>query len=331
MRSSKRSSGSLALGRKETPFANVMAWPPFGDLKPRRTWTLPLDRIFPTIHLAHHRPFQAALPPRIIYDFEFVLMMKGSGHLLLGDERIEYGPHHLLLLPPFVVHSLNPHDREEGENMAWGEHMAVHFDWAPDVPSRATSDRGPYAVRLSDGILFPRVLKLFAGHPVERYFDTLVKTWTSGEALGRFQANVALLQIVDWLLRFATSSTSHQNTTLLSSRQRMDRTISYVRDHINRPMNAEELAGVAGLSNRRLTDLFRSMTGYPPLEYVRRLRVEHAKSLLADVDISIKEIAMKTGFEDQFHFSRVFHRIVGLSPTQYRHTALGGQQQSDRP
>lgn len=315
----------------DTSFANVMAWPPFGDLRVRRTFALALDRIHPTIHLAHHRPFQAALPPRIIYDYEFVLIIKGRGRLELGGEQIEYGPHHLLLLPPFVAHSLTPHEVRQGENMAWGEHMAAHFDWAPTVPSKATTDRRPYEVRLSQGIEFPRVLQLFEGHPVERCFETIVTAWGTGEALGRFQASVALLEIIDWVLRFAANSPSQNNTATSANRQRIDRTIAYVRKHIDQPMKAEELANVAGVSSRGLTALFRSMTGYPPLEYVRRLRVEHSKTLLTDVDISIKEIALKAGFEDQFHFSRVFHRIVGLSPTQYRHTAIGGLRASREP
>jgi len=183
-------------------------------------------------------------------------------------------------------------------------------------------------VRLSDGLQIPRSMELFAGHPIERHFNTLVTAWSAAEALGRFQASVALFEIIDWLLRYSVKSNTDQSGSVAANRERVNRTIDHVRKRIAKPVNAEELAGIAGVSSRGLTDLFRSVTGYAPLEYVRRLRVEHAKELLGNVDVSIKGIASRTGFEDQFHFSRVFHRIVGLSPSQYRHTALGGHRRT---
>ena len=60
------------------------------------------------------------------------------------------------------------------------------------------------------------------------------------------------------------------------------------------------------------------------MEYLRRVRVQQARVLLEDVDLSIKEIARRVGFEDPFHFSKVFHRIDGLPPSLYREALLAG-------
>ncbi|HLL88337.1 MAG TPA: helix-turn-helix transcriptional regulator, partial [Tepidisphaeraceae bacterium] len=75
----------------------------------------------------------------------------------------------------------------------------------------------------------------------------------------------------------------------------------------------------------RFTALFRAHTGTSPMGYVRKVRVDHARRLLADVDLSIKEVAARVGFDDAFHFSKVFRAVDGLAPTRYREALLAGR------
>jgi transcriptional regulator GlxA family with amidase domain len=65
------------------------------------------------------------------------------------------------------------------------------------------------------------------------------------------------------------------------------------------------------------------------MEYLQRVRVQHARELLKDIDLSIKEVAARTGFSDPYHFSRVFRRIDGLSPAYYREIVLSGKRSID--
>jgi transcriptional regulator GlxA family with amidase domain len=93
-----------------------------------------------------------------------------------------------------------------------------------------------------------------------------------------------------------------------------------------RPLDHAALERISGLSASRLQALFREVTGYPPLEYLRRLRVEEARRLLADRRLSVKEVAARTGFRDTSHFSKVFRRVDGLSPAHFRDALLIGSQ-----
>jgi transcriptional regulator GlxA family with amidase domain len=81
------------------------------------------------------------------------------------------------------------------------------------------------------------------------------------------------------------------------------------------------LARIAGLSNGHLTRQFAQWAGQTP----RRLRAPtfaspRRRSLLTRGELSVKEIAIATGFKNTYHFSRVFRQIDGLSPTLYRET-----------
>jgi transcriptional regulator GlxA family with amidase domain len=58
------------------------------------------------------------------------------------------------------------------------------------------------------------------------------------------------------------------------------------------------------------------------MDWLRRLRVAEARRLLADLDLPVKEVGRRVGFEDPYHFSRVFRAIDGLSPSAHREAIL---------
>jgi AraC family transcriptional regulator len=83
-------------------------------------------------------------------------------------------------------------------------------------------------------------------------------------------------------------------------------------------LSLHRLAGLAGLSLDGFIRLFKQSTGVPPHQYILRKRVERAQALLGNPAFSLVDVALRAGFADQSHFSRMFHRLTGLAPRQYR-------------
>jgi len=77
-----------------------------------------------------------------------------------------------------------------------------------------------------------------------------------------------------------------------------------------------ETASLLGISDRHLRELFRVHTGRSPAQYVRSLRIDKAKQLLAG-GMPVKQVAVEAGFFDQSHLNRHFKHAVGLTPAQY--------------
>lgn len=73
-----------------------------------------------------------------------------------------------------------------------------------------------------------------------------------------------------------------------------------------------------GLSAVRLRALVREHAGCSPKEYVQRLRVNQAKELLAETDLTVAAVARRTGFNDPGYFTRQFTRRTGVTPTDFR-------------
>jgi len=105
---------------------------------------------------------------------------------------------------------------------------------------------------------------------------------------------------------------------LMDHVKRLQPVLSYIETNIGRRIGREELAKVAHLSQPHFSDLFREAMGMAPMQFVQRARQKQALALLRESDLSIDQVAERTGFCDQFHFCRQFKKILGITPSDYR-------------
>ena len=92
----------------------------------------------------------------------------------------------------------------------------------------------------------------------------------------------------------------------------------WLRTHCSQPNPAAAVETLAGIPPRSFKRRFKQATGLSPLAYAQRLRVERAKALLEEGDLSVDAISWKVGYEDVAFFNRLFKRITGLTPSSYR-------------
>jgi transcriptional regulator GlxA family with amidase domain len=88
--------------------------------------------------------------------------------------------------------------------------------------------------------------------------------------------------------------------------------------HLDRDLSNANLSRMAGMSERHFTRRFRHEVGVSPAAHVARLRVESAKHLLVDADMTLSDVARHCGFGTVETFHRVFRRSTGTTPDRYR-------------
>ncbi|MFD2333099.1 helix-turn-helix domain-containing protein [Cohnella sp. GCM10020058] len=103
----------------------------------------------------------------------------------------------------------------------------------------------------------------------------------------------------------------------------LSRAIRFMNDRLHVTVTLPELAMHAGLSKQHLIHLFKQETGFPPIDYYLRLKMQKASQLLSLTGLSVKEIAAAVGFGDPYYFSRMFKKLMGVSPTDYRSVPKG--------
>ncbi|MEL7239885.1 MAG: AraC family transcriptional regulator [Planctomycetota bacterium] len=92
----------------------------------------------------------------------------------------------------------------------------------------------------------------------------------------------------------------------------------FVQEHLADPLRAADLAEVAGLSVPHFNRRFREAVGESPMKYVARQRISRAQTLLRGTDQKLVTVAAAVGFDDPYHFSRVYKQHTGRPPSQER-------------
>lgn len=94
--------------------------------------------------------------------------------------------------------------------------------------------------------------------------------------------------------------------------------IIYMKQHIEQKISLQEMASQFKLSVPHFSRLFRQRTRNSPIEYFIQLKMQHACQLLDYSNLKIYEIADAIGYDDSYYFSRIFKKVMGISPLQYK-------------
>lgn len=130
-------------------------------------------------------------------------------------------------------------------------------------------------------------------------------------------------RITALLMEFLLSALRHgikdrEEEVAVRSVTRLDRVIWYLEQHLAEKLTLEDIAEQVGVTPKHTCDLFKEELGISPVQYLNRIRIERARVLLEDHGFRISEIALLVGIEDEHYFSRLFKKITGITPSQYR-------------
>jgi len=99
---------------------------------------------------------------------------------------------------------------------------------------------------------------------------------------------------------------------------RIGKIISRLETQYQKDWNITQLTKVAGMSKSSLIVTFKNATGYSPIDYLIRIRLQKAAESLVETEASLGEIAVKCGFHDSNYLTRQFRRVYNLTPRQFR-------------
>jgi len=134
---------------------------------------------------------------------------------------------------------------------------------------------------------------------------------------GAVQRRSLLYQLFDALC--AACPETARDLDALRGLQRLAPTLSRIAERLDDPtVSVRELAKRAGLSPSRFHELFKSVLGRSPSQYIQNQRMARAEQLLIGSDLRVRDIAVRAGWADEFHFSRLFKQLHGVSPLGYR-------------
>lgn len=111
---------------------------------------------------------------------------------------------------------------------------------------------------------------------------------------------------------------NYNMTAKKQSQSTINQSISFMKNHIDEMLTLADMASSVNLSASHFSFIFKKATGFPPIEYFNHLKVQKACQYLLFTELRIKEIAIRLGLIDHYYFSRMFAKVIGMSPATYR-------------
>ena len=101
--------------------------------------------------------------------------------------------------------------------------------------------------------------------------------------------------------------------------------VAFMHENYSRQFSITELAAQYGMDGKRFAELFQRHMGMAPIRYLTALRIERSKELLRISDCPVIQVAECAGYINSYYFSRIFKKITGITPTDFRAEAKAGK------
>jgi len=154
---------------------------------------------------------------------------------------------------------------------------------------------------------------------IQRYFMRLFELAKNGYTLGNMiclsQLLITILSEIYFFEKESEISKVDRNLT---------KAVNYMYENLDNDLSLDDVATYMGLSKSYVNLIFKEHTKRSPLEFYTHLKIQQACKYLRLTNMFIYEISRDLGYEDQYYFSRIFKKVMGVSPKEYR------KQKSDR-
>ncbi len=151
-----------------------------------------------------------------------------------------------------------------------------------------------------------------------RLSDRVVRVLSGTDPLKDILADLLLKEIVLSLIRLQNRADVFHNGAHAPWNLRFKAVIEHIRRNLTEPIAVQRLCELAGMSRSSFYRAFTDQFGMGPNQLVLQERVNYAKKLLQQEDVAIKEVCYAAGFSDPNYFARIFKKMEGVTPGQFR-------------
>ena len=123
-------------------------------------------------------------------------------------------------------------------------------------------------------------------------------------------------EFMEWLLSLHEHINSRFDTN--KNQQKIKQAIDYIQQNYDKDLNMAVVSNHISMNYSLFSYLFKEYTGSNFVNYLKNIRMEEAKKLLAETDLRINEISTRIGYDNEKHFMKLFKASLGVSPSEYR-------------
>ena len=241
-----------------------------------------------------------------INQYVFIYCIDGAGSYRIRDQEYTDSANQYFILPAGV-----PHSYASNKSTPWTIYW-IHFKGIL-APFYAKDANRPMDIQSEQHSRISTRINLF-----EEIFNTLKNGYSNENlryAFSMFHFYLGTLRYVQQYRNAGTNEAEDEGIVNVA--------IHYMKENMEKHLSLEEISTQIGYSPSHFSMLFKKQTGHSPLTYFNLLKMQQACLLLDTTDMKINQICYKIGIEDTYYFSRLFSKIMGMSPREYRKSKKG--------
>ena len=266
---------------------------------------------------------------RRIYDHEILYCFRGNAAIEIGGEERLIAEGDLVIIPPDTPHRFWVDEKKDGE--LYYLHCDFEYredsDWVdhyyntPELYARLFAGELQEQEHLRPNALFfdgrplPVLVSFQDTDEVDIIFRTLYKLYIRKGDLFYIESKILMLRLLKEI--FAAQGCFAPTTS--SNNERICGIIkNFIQTNYFRKLTVKEICACTHLNPEYAGKVFRKVTGTSVIDFLNRYRIDMAKKLLLDTDLSIADVGDMVGFQSEAYFSNVAKKVTGMSPARLK-------------
>lgn len=244
-------------------------------------------------------------------DIEIIYLIEGNVKVGVNNELYNLEQYDIIIIPPGGVHYFL-------KEMKYSERAVIQFRMSMyDTFLTGNKDRATIKPMFNKCIFLSKGDKFY--DLIESQIKNIIKEYDEKNLGYKMFLKARLYELTGILIRYMPNNNENINYDKQKERlEKLDIVMQYVENNYSNTIILDEIADVAGFSKFHFTRFFKENAGMTFVDYLNNFRISMAEWTLINEECPVTEVAFKTGFNSVKTFNRVFKKLKGCSPMEYR-------------
>lgn len=243
--------------------------------------------------------------------YEIYYLKSGERYYFIDDRIYHVNQGDIIFIPKNVFHRTTAANNDEHERTVVYFRSQLLNEIIPDLKKHPIMNcfyREAKVLRL----------KLLEQNTVEQLLNKLISEAKNPQPDSLLYQKAILIELLVFINRIQPTSDNTSLDSLNPIHEKIHNIVRYICDNYATKITLTQLSEDFFISQYYLSRMFKEVTGLTLIEYLNTIRIKESQILLRKTDYSITDIAGLVGYENQTYFGRIFKRISGMSPRDYR-------------
>jgi len=244
---------------------------------------------------------------------------QAGASIIYNQQKIDLNPNTIYLIAPNTRYEsqLFNHNIPENGHIVNGGRIAIISEAEQKLIEKKRAIEHLF-IHFTIGFPYDTIAPMIYSFPVDEHFKNLLDTISTYFKKDKNEIDIHIYLTLHTLISEMLLKINQHHWEQITNDLRVTKIINYIEQNIADDLSNKKMAELACMATNSFSFLFKKEVKMSLQSFVKEKRIKASCLLLLHSDLSIDEIAERTGFSNRYHFSRIFHEITKNTPAKYR-------------